>query len=410
VTKTVFFNIPAQGHINPSLPVTAELVRRGEQVIYVNSESTRAQIESTGATFRPYPVMPELEQLMAQTQASNIPRNALKLVEISEKLLPFVFDLLRAEQPDYVIFDSLAAWGKQAADAMSIPALASVVTFVILPGDMMPIPPMMALQVMGQLIPLIPRYLRTARRIRQKMGVKHVSLLSAVMTLSEELNIVYTSRQFQPKAERCDDRFQFVGPSISPRPHDAGFPFDQITRQPVIYISLGTINNDNPEFYRQCFAAFADHPGQFILSAGKKTDIAALGSIPANFIVRNFVPQLEVLERADLFITHGGMNSVSEGLWYGVPLIAIPQQVEQATVAGETAKHGAGIALGMKAPFGVVTAAQLHAAVDRILADFQSYQQAAVRLGDSLRAAGGYIRAADAILAFVKTRKTGREN
>jgi MGT family glycosyltransferase len=257
----------------------------------------------------------------------------------------------------------------------------------------------MVLQVIVQMIPVLPRYLMTARRIHSRLGVKNVGLMGAVMNLGA-MNIIYTSREFQPNSDKYDDRFQFVGPSISPRPHDSGFPFEQITRKPVIYISLGTINNDNPDFYRQCFAAFADHPGQFILSAGKQTDIAALGAIPENFIVRNFVPQLEVLEHTDLFITHGGMNSVSEGLWYGVPLIAVPQQVEQASVAHEIQAQGAGIALGMKSPFGVVTAAELRAAVDQILNNHATYQQAAVRLGDSFRAAGGYARAADAILTF----------
>ncbi|MEO8609573.1 MAG: macrolide family glycosyltransferase [Chloroflexota bacterium] len=401
MTKTVFFNIPAQGHINPSLPVTAELVRRGEQVIYVNAEEIRSLAETTGAVFRPYPAMPELIALV-QNSAGNIPRNALALVEIGERLLPFIFDLLRAEQPDYVIFDSLAGWGKQAADVLGIPALASIVTFVLIPGDRMPIPTTLALRTIGQFLPVIPRYMRTARRIRRNLGVKNIGLLGAVMNTGE-MNIIYTSRDFQPGASRFDERFQFVGPSISPRPDDSGFPFEQITRQPVIYISLGTIHNDNLDFYRQCFAAFADHPGQFILSAGKRTDLQVLGDIPANFIVRNFVPQLEVLERTDVFITHGGMNSVSEGLWYGVPLVAIPHQVEQAVVAHEVEKQGAGLALGMQPPFGHVTASELRAAVDRILADRTPYQQAAVRLGDSFRAAGGYARAADAILAFAQS-------
>ena len=400
MTKTVFFNIPAQGHINPSLPVIAELVRRGEEVIYVNTEESRALVESTGATFRQTPPQPELVALV-QNSAGNIPRNALRLVQIGEKILPFVLDLVRTEQPDYLIFDSLASWGKQAADALDIPAVASISTLLIAPGAMPPFTPAMLLATLAQFLPVIPEYMRTARRIRQNIGVKNVGLMGAVMSMGD-LNIIYTSRDFQPSANRFDERYQFVGPSISPRPHDAGFPFDQITRQPMIYISLGTINNDKLDFYRQCFAAFADHPGQFILSAGKRTDLKALGEIPANFIVRDFVPQLEILERTDVFITHGGMNSVSEGLWYGVPLVAIPQQVEQAVVARAVREHGAGLALGTQPPFGVVTAGELRAAVDRILADRDSYKQAAIRLGDSFRAAGGYTRAADAILAFAR--------
>ncbi|MCA9911099.1 MAG: glycosyl transferase, partial [Anaerolineae bacterium] len=139
---------------------------------------------------------------------------------------------------------------------------------------------------------------------------------------------------------------------------------------------------------------------QFILSVGKRTDLAQLGAIPANFIVRNFVPQLEVLQRTDLFITHGGMNSVHESLWQGVPMIVIPQQAEQAFVAQQVVKHGAGIALGDKPPVGQVSAAELRAAVEEILGDLDAYRAATEPLRASFVAAGGYRRAAEAFMAY----------
>ena len=137
-----------------------------------------------------------------------------------------------------------------------------------------------------------------------------------------------------------------------------------------------------------------------LLAAGKRTNLADLEPIPENFLVRNFVPQLQVLERADLFVTHGGMNSVHEGLWYGVPLIAIPQQLEQAVVATQVERTGAGVALATRPPYGEVTAPELRAAVEKVLADRATHQAASKRLGDSLRAAGGAARAADLILEF----------
>lgn len=396
--KTIFFNIPASGHINPSLAVVTELVERGETVIYVNTEETRAQIEPTGAIFRPYPHIPELTNLMAQAGKGSIPRNALMLTQIGQQLLPFVLEMLRAEQPDYVIFDSLAAWAKHGAAIEKIPAIASVVTFLQAPGALPPFSMGMLLSIIGDMIPVTPRYMRVAREAKEQYGIKLGGLMNAVSSTGD-LNIIYTSEDFQPSAANFGSEYRFVGPSIG-EGRSGDFPFEQITRKPVIYISLGTINNTNLDFYRACFQAFGDHPGQFILSAGKQTDIAALGTIPTNFIVRNFVPQLEVLKRADLFITHGGMNSVHEGLWFGVPLVVIPQQIEQAVVARQTAAHGAGIALGMRPPFGEVNAAELRTAVDTILVNPAPYQAKAKILGDSFRAAGGYARAADEILAF----------
>jgi hypothetical protein len=404
VGKTIFFNIPATGHINPSLAVVAELVRRGEQVIYVNTEETRGLVEGTDVEFRPYPDMPELSEISARASGGKLANNALALVQIAERLLPFVFDLLKAEKPDYVIYDSLCSWAKQAAGALRIPSVAQIATFAIGPGAMPPVTPGMMLDMLGSFVPVMPRLMRVSGRMKRQYGVKGVGLTEALMNTAD-LNIVYTSPEFQPGSEKFPKSFRFVGPSFNgARADSVDFPFEQLTRRPLVYISLGTINNENLEFYRRCFAAFADHPGQFILSAGRRTDLKALGSIPANFIARNYVPQLELLQKVDLFITHGGLNSVNEGLYYGVPLIAIPQQVEQALVAIQVEKHHAGLALGTRPPYGKVSVAELRAAADRILGDLLPYRTGAERLGESFRNAGGYKRAAAEILQF----STGR--
>ncbi|WP_256437753.1 nucleotide disphospho-sugar-binding domain-containing protein [Candidatus Sarcina troglodytae] len=69
-----------------------------------------------------------------------------------------------------------------------------------------------------------------------------------------------------------------------------------------------------------------------IISIGKTLKKEQLGKIPNNFYVYNFVPQIEVLKRTDLFITHGGMNSTSEAMYFGVPLIVVPQVANQPIV------------------------------------------------------------------------------
>ncbi len=396
--KIIFFNIPAQGHINPALPVIRELVQRGEQVICVNTEGMRAIHEVTGAAFAAYPALSTIDELM-NNASGTIAANALGLVKIAEQIMPWVLNLLAREKPDLVIFDSLCSWTKQATEKLGIRAAGSVSTFVFEPGAMPPVPITSMLSMAASLIPRMPEYWQVASRMKKHFGVKGVGLTGAVGSTGA-FNVVYTSALFQPGSDKLKGKYQFVGPSIAPRPASSDFPFEAITRSPVVYISLGTINNERPEFYRQCFAAFADYDAQFILSAGKKTDIPALGSIPANFIVKNFMPQLEILQRSDLFITHGGMNSVHEGLYYNVPLIVIPQQFEQSIVAQQVVKHSAGVALADKPPFGQVTAEQLRSAVEQVMKAREQYHKAAVVLGESLRTAGGYQRAADAYVKY----------
>jgi MGT family glycosyltransferase len=169
----------------------------------------------------------------------------------------------------------------------------------------------------------------------------------------------------------------------------------------LIYVSLGTVHHAQLDFYRTAFAAFADHPGQFVLSIGPHASISDLGAIPANFIVRTSVPQLEILQRADVFVTHGGMNSVQEGLYYGVPLVLIPQQIEQLFNARVVESHAAGIILGDAPTFGRVTAAQLRQAVERALKN-PLYREKAQVLGAALRETGGYVAAADEIEKFIQ--------
>jgi MGT family glycosyltransferase len=129
------------------------------------------------------------------------------------------------------------------------------------------------------------------------------------------------------------------------------------------------------------------------LSAGADTDLDSLGAIPENIVVRNYVPQLDILKRADVFVTHGGMNSVSEGLWYGVPLVVIPQGSDQYLVAKRVETLGAGVALDKRG----ITPEALRQAVESVLSD-EGKRANIKAIQESFREAGGYVRAADVIV------------
>ncbi len=401
MVKWVYFNIPATGHINPTTPVIAELVARGEDVLYVNTEATRQQVANIGARFVPYPDIPALNQLLAYTSRGNIIQNALMLVGIAEQLLPWTLDLLQTERPQCVLYDSLCGWGKQAAHKLGLPTAAMVTTFVFNWRARPPISLSIALETLLNLIVCLPPYLRIARRMRRNHGVRGVGLLGALMNTGQR-TLVFTSADFQPGGRHLDESYRFVGASIAPRPTADDFPYHRLDDRPLVYISLGTINNDNLPFYRACLAAFGSASAQFVLSIGKNTDANALEPIPPNFIVRPFVPQLDILQRAALFITHGGMNSVTEGLYYGVPLIVIPQQAEQATVARRVVACGAGVAVGLNPPYGQVDADTLRHSYQQVMAARHAYQTKAQSIGASLRAGGGYPRAAEELLRFVR--------
>lgn len=405
VPKAIFFNVPTSGHVNPSLPLVAELIRRGEQISYYLTPAYQQKVEATGAQFRAYDVfgagiVPDDYFDSRGLDGSNPPGAAAALLETSALLVPQIIDLLRAEQPDYVLFDAMCPWGWIAARHLGLPSVSSQALLALRMGLML------RSGKLPTLIGNVVSHLDDIRRFqtvsaRMKAAGYRVPGFPAVLVSDGTITINYTSALFQPGAESIGAHVKFVGPAIAPRPHDPEFPFELLEGKQVIYISLGTVINRNEAFYRQCYAAFADTPYQVVLSVGERIRIPDLGPVPANFIVRSFVPQLEVLQHADLFITHAGMNSTQEGLYYDVPLLLVPQQAEQSFVASRVEALGAGIRLEGQQ----VTADRLRSVAERILHE-PKYKQRAAWIGESLRSAGGIPRAADEILRLVAQRKT----
>lgn len=391
--KIVFLNVPGHGHVNPTLALVTELVRRGHEVIYYNNSEFAPQIRQSGADFRPYPDPQPTAAALAE-KANSLPQVSVWVLEQSQRLLPWLLAELRREPPDLIVFDSICLWGMQAAQLLGIPSAASITTFVA-EGVKGIFTVRDGLALVGQALTALPGIIGKRRQLTRTYGPA-VFPRPQIFPAISSTNLVYTSREFQPESNFIDDSFHFVGPSVDTAVRQpTTFPWDMLENgRPLIYLSLGTIYHNKADFYRLAFATFANHPGQFILSAGRMTDIAALGPIPDNFIVRSFVPQLELLPRVDAFITHGGMNSINEGLYFGVPLVVVPQQMEQALNARQAARVGAAVVLGDRPPYGRIQANDLHQALAQVLAD-DRYRQAAERIGRSFRQAGGYQRAAD---------------
>jgi hypothetical protein len=395
MAKLLFFNIPAYGHVNPTLPVVTELVKRGHHVVYYNSDTFEQAIKGTGAEFRAYPNSSTSETDLAK-RVDNLVSVSVFMLEESIRLLPFLLDEIEGEKPDLVIFDSIALWGMQAARLQNIPSAGSISTSVH-EGVSGMIKWRDYLHIFRQAFTKLPTLQRLRRQLVKTYG-SDIFPGKSILPCKGNINIVYTSREFQPDTPYIDDSFHFVGPSIlATIRKETDFPWDLLDPERAkIYLSLGTLYNQNIEFYRTVFMAFADHPGQFILSVGRLTDTHDLGLVPDNFIIQSYGPQLELLQKVDLFITHGGMNSVNEGLNYGVPLVVVPQQIEQALNGRQVARQKAGVVLADTPPYGHVDASVLRRTVDKVLAD-PTYRLNAERLSRSFHEAGGYQQAATAI-------------
>ena len=164
--------------------------------------------------------------------------------------------------------------------------------------------------------------------------------MSLVRSDNKTDSVVYTSEGFQPYSESFSDHYVFVGPSVFSKTE----PFKKKER-PLVYISMGTVINDRPDFYAKCIDALKDEKVDVIISCGNALDISVLRELPENIKVYPYVDQLDVLSRADAFITHCGMNSVSESLYMATPMILYPQTSEQQAVARRAKEIGAGVML-----------------------------------------------------------------
>ena len=398
MATALFLGLPLHGHTNPSLPLVRTLVERGDEVVYFSGDAFADAILKTGARYRGYqvPFLANLRQLSERTDEMT-----WLLTRTTEEVLARHLDEFRAERPDYIISDSVAPWGQWVAQILDLPAVTSVTTFAVnrhvlayaASHGSRPRSVRLALSKIRH----IGKAAMLGRRLRRQYGVPGTGIMGLIFG-SSDLNIVYTSRHFQPCAESFDDRFQFIGPSVDLRSASASIP-DDTPETDVIYVSLGTLFNADPAFYRTCFDAFGGQAARVIMSIGTHVAEASLGPPPANIVVKPWVSQLDILRRTAVFVSHGGMNSVSESLHHGVPLVLVPQMGEQEIVARRVEDLGAGICIAKAA----ATADVLRQSVRRVQSDERFRVQAALA-GKSFAAAGGAARGADAIRAFTRAR------
>ena len=400
--KVLFFGLPVHGHLNPTLPLVRELTRRGEEVIYLSTDEHAARIAATGARYRAYRngFLPELGSV-----ARRMDELAWLFMRTTSEILAEELESYRAEQPDYVITDSVAPWGHWVGEILGVPVVTSVPTFafnrhVIRYGVAHGVRPRSAGQFLSKLRHIV-RAARLMRRLRREHGVNGPGLMP--IGGQSGLTLVYTSRDLQPCADTFDDRYAFVGPLFEPRGDADDFPWTSLRHRTLVYVSLGTLFNDALPFYRTCFEAFGAVDAQIVLSVGRRIQLESLGTPPANLVLRTHVPQVELLTRTTVFVTHGGMNSVSESLFNAVPMVVIPQMGEQEIVGRRVEELGAGVFLGKDD----VTAERLRSSVETVLSDARFAAQAGV-LSQSLRAAGGVARAADAVQSFTRAARHPR--
>ncbi|MBR3563835.1 MAG: glucosyltransferase [Clostridia bacterium] len=383
--RIAWFSIPAYGHTNPTIGVVKELVSRGHEVYYYSFNQFKDVIEDAGAHFiscDEFDLGLEQESDMAERIGKDMVLSTQVIVNatlsMDEKLEKDMAEI----KPDVIVADSVAYWGKLIAMKLSIPFVSSTTTFAFNKESAKIMKP--SGKEMLKMIFDIPKTRKLLKPLRDK-GYPAENILTIIQNDNDTTTVVYTSKMFQPHADSFSDRYTFVGAI----PKETKEIFNK-TKEKLVYIALGTVDNKHPDFYKNCIEAFRGTDYQVIMSVGRETDLSSFNDVPENVEIYTFVDQVAVLKVADVFLTHCGMNSASESLFFGVPLVLFPQTPEQGGVANRIEELGAGKKLTDTNP------SSINKCVEDVLLDSR-YRERARELGDGLKNCPGAVGAADAI-------------
>jgi MGT family glycosyltransferase len=230
-----------------------------------------------------------------------------------------------------------------------------------------------------------------ARAYAKGVGID-VDWENPAATISNLAWISQTPREFDFESSHWPSEFKYTGPFHDGAGRmDVDFPWERLTGEPLIYASMGTMLDGLVDVYRTITAATANRKGiQLVLSAGDQLDAEQFGPVPNNTIIVERAPQLELLKRASVCITHAGLNTVLESLAQGVPQVAIPVTVDQPGVAARIAEKKS----GMFVPLKELSVSRLSLLLEQVLSD-STYRDNARYFQKVIAETDGLSRAAD---------------
>ncbi|MDG0842021.1 glycosyl transferase [Staphylococcus equorum] len=396
MANVLFINSGSPGHFNPTIAVCKELVERGENVVYYICDKYKDKLAGTGVEVRTLPTDAILDRFRSygQHHLYNVMNGLLKTADI---IVPQILEETQDEHYDYMIHDSMFSCGHIIAQKLNIPSISSIASFAHSKQSFDAFTEKLTTMVDANEIKQADQTFNELKQHIESTYNVEVPSRFEVMNNPGDFNLCYVMKGFQMNYNLFDaQRCVFTGPSVI-QPQPSGFMDDIDQTRPIIYISLGTVFNQNIAFFNKCFKALADVNASVVVSIGETNRIKDFDEIPDNFIIKSYVPQTELLQHTALFLTHAGMNSTNEAMMMNVPMLAFPQSADQPVVAKQIANLNVGHHIDADA----FTPVQLSCAVSEMLENQMYYQRhiEKVKNVQPLDKAG-YAYAVDQILAF----------
>ncbi|MFB2920888.1 glycosyltransferase [Aerosakkonema funiforme] len=401
---------PYPGHINPLSALGRELQIRGHRVTFLQISDLEFKIRSEGVDF--YPIGQSIYRpgLLAETFQNLAKLSEIEALRYSVNFCQMVTEIICQDAPkaikatgiEAVLVDQLEPAGETIAQYLNLPficissgqaihrtpdvppfftpwsynnawwaRLRNQVAYYILDRSCQPI------------IKTINKY-----RDRWKLPpYRHIYSTSAQLA-----HISQQPAAFDFPCPNLPKHVHYVGPFRNSSPQKVSFPFEQLTGQPLIYASLGSVQNTKADVFYTIAAACEKLDVQLVITHGGGMNAEAVEKLPGSPLVVEYAPQLEVLDKASLTITHGGMNTVLDSLSYGVPLVAIPITFEQPGTGARVKWTGVGEVI----PVTQLSVTRLKDTIQRVMRD-DFYLQNALSIKQAISQAGGVKQAADII-------------
>ena len=401
---------PVRGHINPFAALARELIARGHRVTFLGMVDLEETIAAEGLDFLPIGLgdhprgsLPESLAQLARLKGIAALRFTIRAVaRTSAMVCRDAPDAIARSGINALLVDQMEPAGGAVAEHLNIPFV-TVCNALAINRDPI-VPP-----------PFTPWKYRATRlaRLRNAAGYAISDMLTAPISrvvsdyrskwklpalrspeesFSKLAQICQMPREFDFPRLALPPNFHYVGPLRRPAGQPAAFPWDRLDGRPLVYASLGTLQNRRRELFR-CFAeACAGMNVQLVVAHGGGLSDADAAALPGRPIAVQYAPQMAVLAHARLTITHAGLNTVLDSLASGVPMVTIPLTYEQPAISRRVEAAGAGRTISIDA----ITPQRLGLTMADLL-DRGEFRDSALTMKDAIVSAGGVRRGADVI-------------
>ena len=411
------------GHLNTMTTIGYELKRRGHNVTLLAMEDARTKTLAAGLEFQvigesqfPQGTMKNMHSKLGELSGLEACQYSMQwLAKEAEICCQYAPQAIKALGIEVLIVDQLSFAGGTVAEYLDIPFV-SICSAIIFNQEIN-VPPvntswtynpswwaLLRNRVGNAMAHLLGQPIMTViNSYRCQWNLSPISNVNDCF--SPLVQISQQPAEFEFPRKELPSCFHFIGSCNNPTSRKpVPFPYEKLTGQPLIYASMGTLQNRLVWMFNMIAEACEGLDAQLVISLGGGADLKSFPALPGNPLVVGYAPQLELLQKASLTITHAGINTILESLSNGVPMVAIPITNDQPGAAARIAWTGTGEAI----PLGKLSSKRLRKAIKKVLTE-DSYQKNALRLQKAIEQAGGVSKAADIIEQVTLTENLSHE-